>query len=42
MLPNVAGPLLVEASLRLTYTIILITTLGFLGLASASTAPTGP
>ena len=32
VLPDVAGPLLVEASLRLTYTIILIGTLGFLGL----------
>ena len=31
MLPNVAGPLLVEASLRLTYSIILIGSLGFLG-----------
>ena len=32
MLPNVAGPLLVEASLRLTYSIFLISTIGFLGL----------
>ena len=32
VLPNVAGPLLVEANLRLTYSIILIGTLGFLGL----------
>jgi peptide/nickel transport system permease protein len=32
VLPNVAGPLLVEASLRLTYTIVLIGTIGFLGL----------
>jgi peptide/nickel transport system permease protein len=32
VLPNVAGPLLVEANLRLTYTIFLISTLGFLGL----------
>ena len=32
VLPNVAGPLLVEASLRLTYSIFLITTIGFLGL----------
>lgn len=32
VLPNVAGPLLVEASLRLTYTIALIGTIGFLGL----------
>ncbi len=35
VLPNVAGPLLVEANLRLTYTIILISTLGFLGLGVA-------
>jgi peptide/nickel transport system permease protein len=35
VLPNVAGPLLVEANLRLTYTIILIGTLGFLGLGVA-------
>jgi peptide/nickel transport system permease protein len=35
VLPNVAGPLLVEASLRVTYTIILIGTLGFLGLGAA-------
>ena len=32
VLPNVAGPLLVEANLRLTYSIILIGALGFLGL----------
>ena len=32
VLPNVAGPLLVEANLRLTYSIFLIATLGFLGL----------
>jgi peptide/nickel transport system permease protein len=32
VLPNVAGPLLVEANLRLTYSIILIGTLSFLGL----------
>jgi peptide/nickel transport system permease protein len=35
VLPNVAGPLLVEANLRVTYTIILIGTLGFLGLGTA-------
>jgi peptide/nickel transport system permease protein len=35
VLPNVAGPLLVEANLRLTYTIILIGTIGFLGLGAA-------
>ncbi len=35
VLPNVAGPLLVEANLRLTYTIFLISTLGFLGLGVA-------
>jgi peptide/nickel transport system permease protein len=33
VLPNIAGPLLVEANLRLTYTIFLIGTLGFLGLS---------
>jgi len=32
VLPNVAGPLLVEANLRLTYSIFLIGALGFLGL----------
>ena len=32
VLPNIAGPLLVEASLRLTYSIFLIGALGFLGL----------
>lgn len=31
VLPNVAGPMLVEANLRLTYSIVLIGTLGFLG-----------
>ena len=31
LLPNVAGPLLVEANLRLTYSIALIGALGFLG-----------
>ena len=35
VLPNVAGPLLVEANLRLTYTIFIISTLGFLGLGVA-------
>jgi peptide/nickel transport system permease protein len=35
VLPNVAGPLLVEANLRLTYTIFLLSTLGFLGLGVA-------
>jgi peptide/nickel transport system permease protein len=34
ILPNVAGPLLVEANLRLTYSVILIGTLGFLGFSS--------
>jgi peptide/nickel transport system permease protein len=33
VLPNIAGPLLVEANLRLTYTIFLIGALGFLGLS---------
>ena len=32
LLPNIAGPLLVEANLRLTYSIIVIGALGFLGL----------
>jgi peptide/nickel transport system permease protein len=33
LLPNVSGPLLVEANLRLTYSIALIASLGFLGFA---------
>ena len=34
LLPNVSGPLLVEANLRLTYTIATIASLGFLGFSS--------
>jgi peptide/nickel transport system permease protein len=34
LLPNVSGPLLVEANLRLTYTIGTIASLGFLGFAT--------
>jgi peptide/nickel transport system permease protein len=34
LLPNVSGPLLVEANLRLTYSIALIASLGFLGFAT--------
>jgi len=33
LLPNILGPLTVEASLRLTYSIALIASLAFLGLA---------
>jgi peptide/nickel transport system permease protein len=39
VLPNVAGPMLVEASLRLTYTIFLIGALGFLGLGIGLNQP---
>jgi peptide/nickel transport system permease protein len=35
ILPNVSGPLLVEANLRLTYSIFIIAGLGFLGLATS-------
>ena len=38
LLPNTLGPLMVEASLRLTYNIALIAALAFLGL---STNPNG-
>jgi peptide/nickel transport system permease protein len=34
LLPNVSGPLLVEANLRLTYSIAIIASLGFLGFAT--------
>jgi peptide/nickel transport system permease protein len=34
LLPNVSGPLLVEANLRLTYSIGIIASLGFLGFAT--------
>ena len=33
LLPNISGPLLVEANLRLTYSIAIIASLGFLGLS---------
>jgi peptide/nickel transport system permease protein len=35
VLPNVSGPLLVEANLRLTYSIAIIGTLGFLGFSTS-------
>jgi peptide/nickel transport system permease protein len=34
LLPNVSGPLFVEATLRLTYSIAIVTTLAFLGISS--------
>ena len=39
LLPNVTGPLLVEANLRLTYAISIIAGLGFLGFATKVNAP---
>jgi peptide/nickel transport system permease protein len=39
LLPNVTAPLLVEASLRLAYSIALISTLGFLGFTESVNAP---
>jgi peptide/nickel transport system permease protein len=39
LLPNILGPLMVEASLRLTYSIGVIAALAFLGL---SPDPNGP
>jgi peptide/nickel transport system permease protein len=39
LLPNVLGPLMVEASLRLTYSIAVISALAFLGLASNPNSP---
>jgi peptide/nickel transport system permease protein len=39
VLPNTLGPLMVEASLRMTYSIAVIAALAFLGL---STNPNGP
>jgi len=39
LLPNVIGPLLVEANLRLTYSIGIIAGLGFLGFATERNAP---
>lgn len=38
LLPNVSGPLLVEANLRLTYSIGIIASLGFLGFATTVNA----
>ena len=38
LLPNVTGPLLVEANLRLTYSIVIIAALGFLGFATGVNA----
>lgn len=38
LLPNVTGPLLVEANLRLTYSIGIIAGLGFLGFATERNA----
>ncbi|HET9600609.1 MAG TPA: ABC transporter permease [Acidimicrobiales bacterium] len=38
ILPNVSGPLLVEANLRLTYSIAIIAALGFLGFATSVNA----
>jgi peptide/nickel transport system permease protein len=38
LLPNVIGPLLVEANLRLTYSITIIAGLGFLGFATQRNA----
>ena len=38
LLPNVSGPLLVEANLRLTYSLVIIATLGFLGFATSVNA----
>lgn len=39
LLPNVSAPLLVEASLRLAYSIALISSLGFLGFTESVNAP---
>ena len=39
LLPNVTAPLLVEASLRLAYSIALISSLGFLGFTEKLNAP---
>lgn len=38
LLPNIIGPLLVEANLRLTYSIAIIAGLGFLGFATVRNA----
>ncbi len=39
ILPNVRGPLIVDAALRIGYTIILLGTLGFFGLGLEPTSP---
>lgn len=39
LLPNILGPMMVEASLRLTYSIGVIAALAFLGLAANPNAP---
>ena len=39
LLPNVSAPLLVEASLRLAYSIAIISSLGFLGFTEKLNAP---
>ncbi|WP_219928077.1 ABC transporter permease [Arthrobacter sp. HMWF013] len=39
LLPNILGPLMVEASLRLTYSIGIIATLAFLGLSGNPNSP---
>jgi peptide/nickel transport system permease protein len=39
LLPNVAAPLLVEANLRIAYSIGLIGAMGFLGITSKLNAP---
>src|SRR6185503_4820192 len=39
VLPNVTGPLVVETTLRLTYSIGLIASLAFLGFAASPNAP---
>jgi peptide/nickel transport system permease protein len=38
LLPNVSGPLLVEANLRLTFSLFIIASLGFLGFATTVNA----
>ena len=41
LLPNVSGPLLVEANLRLTFSIGVIAGIAFLGFTADVTPPTG-
>ena len=41
LLPNTLGPLMVEASLRLTYSIALIAALAYLGLSTPNSANWG-